>query len=211
VRRYNDGFLEWLRQQDGRDDPVGDLANDFVAGLRANSIRELREQLDVDFRRALLEALIEWRHRADPLPTAEDLTAATRAVQEAQFSAARPPAELCDDKLAELLSPRLRRAREHMERLRRKRRLHFAAERGWRFRVLSTMTRTNVESDLNIRCDDLDGVIEVFTDAEGNTEAVLTHVSDPAPVLRFAGRNGFDVEVLESWHCPGCCSAVLLK
>ena len=35
------GFIVWLRAQDKRDDPVGDLARDFKADGRARGIRTL--------------------------------------------------------------------------------------------------------------------------------------------------------------------------
>lgn len=208
MRRYNIEFLEWLRQQAGRDDPVGDLADDFVRGLKATTVRELREQLDSTYGEALLEALREWRDRDAPLPTADDLTAAIRAVQGARLALD----EDCDDVAAELRYPRLKRAEWRLERLRGRRRRHFAAERGWQFRCGRTMVEIDAQFDLGVDCEKLresGAELEFFYDGE-NLAAVLAHAVDYSPVLRYAARERLNVELLESWEFPGCGVAVVI-
>ena len=69
--RHSLSFWQWLQQQAGREDPIGDLASDAMADCRAGhtevrSIGGLRARIDrltgsSDAKQALDDALREWR------------------------------------------------------------------------------------------------------------------------------------------------------
>ncbi len=69
VNTSDAGFTRWLRRQKGRDDPIGDLASDYIADCRLHKVRrnasELASHLQLygcaGARHALQAALAEYR------------------------------------------------------------------------------------------------------------------------------------------------------